>query len=235
MLIPLPLPEAFDYAEPEGMELRLGEVVAVPLGPRLVRGAVTGLRDGAGGNRMLKEVAGRMEAPPLPAQSLAFIDWAARYAVDQPGQPLAIALRGSGAPKAKAERVLALTGAAPTRMTPARQKVLETAAGHALAPAPLARAAGVSAGVVHAMIADGVLIEQRREAPVAFAEPDLDLAGPALNPSQAAALAELEAHGRARAAFGRRADRWRHRGRQDRGLPGSRRRGAAPRSRRARC
>ena len=102
VLIPLPLPEAFDYAEPEGMELMLGEVVAVPLGPRLVRGAADGaLRDGAGGNRALKPVAGRMEAPPLPAQSLAFIDWAARYAVDQPGQPLAIALRGSGAPKAK--------------------------------------------------------------------------------------------------------------------------------------
>ena len=82
VLIPLPLPEAFDYAEPEGMDLALGEIVAVPLGPRLVRGAVTALRDGAGGNRALKPVAGRMDAPPLPAQSLAFIDWAARYAVD---------------------------------------------------------------------------------------------------------------------------------------------------------
>jgi primosomal protein N' (replication factor Y) len=193
VLIPLPLPEAFDYAEPEGMELALGDVVAVPLGPRLVRGAVTALRDGAGGNRALKQVAGRMEAPPLPAGSLAFIDWAARYAVDQPGQPLAIALRGSGAPTAKAERVLVATGKAPTRMTPARAKVLAAVTDYALALAPLARAAGVSAGVVHAMIADGVLVEERREKPIAFPEPDPDQAAAKLNPSQAAALAELEA------------------------------------------
>ena len=191
VLIPLPLPEAFDYAEPEGMELMLGEVVAVPLGPRLVRGAVTALRDGAGGNRALKEVAGRLEAPPLPAQSLAFIEWAARYAVDQPGQPLAIALRGSGSPKAKAERVLVATGKPPSRMTPARAKVMDALA-ESLAPAPLARAAGVSAGVVHALIADGVLVEEVREQPVAFAEPDPEQAAPTLNPSQSAVLAELE-------------------------------------------
>jgi primosomal protein N' (replication factor Y) len=192
VLIPLPLPEAFDYAEPEGMALAIGDVVAAPLGPRLVRGVVTGLRDAAGVNRALKPVAGRIETPPLPAQSLAFIDWAARYAVDQPGQPLAIALRGSTAQKAKAERVLVLTGKSPTRPTPARQKVIAHAAEAALAPAALARAAGVSAGVVSALVADGVLVEERREPEVDFPAPDPDHAQPQLNPSQAAALAELE-------------------------------------------
>jgi len=193
VLIPLPLPEAFDYAEPDEMALELGEVVAVPLGPRLVRGVVTGLRDATGGNRALKPVAGRMEAPPLPPQSLAFIEWAARYAVDQPGQPLAIVLRGSTAPRAKAERVLVATGNAPTRMTPARAKVLEAVIANALAPAALARAAGVSAGVVSALIADGVFVEEIRQQPIDFPPPDPDRAGPTLNPSQAAALAELAA------------------------------------------
>jgi primosomal protein N' (replication factor Y) (superfamily II helicase) len=193
VLIPLPLPEAFDYAEPEGMDLALGEVVAVPLGPRLVRGAVTALRDATGGNRALKAVAGRMESPPLPPQSLAFIDWAARYAVDQPGQPLAIVLRGSTAPKAKAERVLVATGKAPARMTPARAKVLDTVKELALATAALARAAGVSAGVVSALVADGVLIEEIRQPPVDFPPPDPGHAGPTLDPSQAAAFAELDA------------------------------------------
>ncbi|HZZ90340.1 MAG TPA: primosomal protein N', partial [Caulobacteraceae bacterium] len=192
VLIPLPLPEAFDYAEPEGMALALGEIVAVPLGPRLVRGAVTALRDGAGGNRSLKPVAGRMETAPLPPQSLAFIDWAARYAVDQPGQPLAIALRGSSAPKARAERVVVATCKTPARLTPAREKVLEAVRGSALSPAALARAAGVSAGVVRALIGDGVLAEELREPAVAYPEPDPDHAAPELNPSQAAALGELE-------------------------------------------
>ena len=82
----LPLPEAFDYAEPEAMGLAVGDIVAAPLGPRLVRGVVTGLRDATGVNRALKAVAGRIETPPLPPESLAFVEWAARYAVDQPGQ-----------------------------------------------------------------------------------------------------------------------------------------------------
>jgi primosomal protein N' (replication factor Y) len=191
VLIPLPLPEAFDYAEPEGMALVLGEVVAAPLGPRLVRGVVTGLRDGAGGNRALKAVAGRIGSPPLPPQSLAFIDWAARYAVDAPGQPLAIALRGAGGAKARPTRVLVPTGQTPARLTPARVKVTAVAAAQALAPAALARAAGVSSGVVSALIADGVLVEELREAPIDFPDPDPDREGAALNPSQAAALTAL--------------------------------------------
>ncbi|HWF78253.1 MAG TPA: primosomal protein N' [Caulobacteraceae bacterium] len=192
VLIPLPLPEAFDYAEPEAMALQVGDVVAAPLGPRLVRGVVIGLRDGAGVNRALKPVAGRIETPPLPPQSLAFIEWAARYAVDQPGQPLAIALRGSTAPKERPERITRLAGKLPKRMTPAREKVLAAAAAAELSPVALARAAGVSSGVVHALIADGVLAEALREAPVDFAPPDPDHAQPTLNASQAAALAELE-------------------------------------------
>ncbi|HVN00772.1 MAG TPA: primosomal protein N', partial [Caulobacteraceae bacterium] len=193
VLIPLPLPEAFDYAEPEGLELAPGEVVAVPLGPRLVRGVVTALRDGAGGNRALKPVAGLMEAPPLPPESLAFVDWAAKYAVDQPGQPLAIALRGSSAPKAKADRIIVATGKAPTRMTSSRLRVIETAQTTPLTRAALARAADVGSGVVSALLADGVLAEQVREAPIDYPAPDPERPGPTLNASQAAALRGIEA------------------------------------------
>ena len=188
----MPLPEAFDYAEPEGMELSVGDIVAAPLGPRLVRGVVTALRDAAGGNRPLKPVAERLAEPPLPPTALAFVEWAARYAVDQPGQPLAIALRGSRAPKARPEKVLVLTGKPPPRPTPAREKVLAAAAVSALPPAALARAAGVSSGVVHALIADGVLAEEIRAEPVDFPPPDPDRASAKLNPSQGAALSELE-------------------------------------------
>ena len=106
VLLPLPLPEAFDYAEPEGMALRVGEHVAVPLGPREVAGVVVGLRDAAGGNRPLKPVLGRLDLPALPPGALSFIDWAARYAVDVPGLPLHMALRGARAPQARPTRRL---------------------------------------------------------------------------------------------------------------------------------
>ena len=194
VLLPLPLPEAFDYAEPEGMELQVGELVAVPLGSRQVSGAVIGLKDAHGHNRPLKSVLGRHAEPILPASALEFIDWAARYAVDSPGQPLAIALRGARAPKPRPQKVLRATGSQPARMTPARGKALAAAAeAGPLAPSALAAAAGVSAAVINGLIEEGALQIELREARAEFPPPDPSRPGPELNPSQAAAAAELKA------------------------------------------
>ncbi|HEX4095318.1 MAG TPA: primosomal protein N' [Caulobacteraceae bacterium] len=193
VLLPLPLPEAFDYAEPEGMELKVGELVAVPLGPRQVSGAVVAIKDAHGHNRPLREVLARHSEPPLPARALEFIDWAARYAADSPGQPLAIALRGARAPKPKPEKVLRATGHAPARMTPAREKVLAAAASGPLPPAALAAAAGVSSGVVKALVDEGALEIELRVPVPAFEPPDPERPGPELNASQAAAAEGLKA------------------------------------------
>ena len=193
VLLPMPLPEAFDYAEPDDMGLEVGDQVTVPLGPRLLRGVVTALRQALGGNRPLKPVAERLEEPRLPPGALEFIQWAARYAVDAPGQPLAIALRGARAPKAKPVRVVDLTGISPARPTPARSRVLDAAAGPPLSPADLARAAGVSSGVVKALIDEGVLTVRLVEAEARFEDPDPSRPGAKLNPSQAAAAAALRA------------------------------------------
>ena len=197
VLLPMPLPEAFDYAEPDGMGLSVGEQVVVPLGPRLMVGVVTALREGAGGNRPLKPVLERRGEAALPLNTLKFIDWAARYAVDAPGWPLAIALRGARAPKARPERLIEATALSPRKMTPARARVLE-AASEAMAPAALAAKAGVSSGVVKGLVDEGVL-SIRLEAPeMGFPPPDLSRPAAALNPSQAAAagvLAEMIGQG----------------------------------------
>ncbi len=191
VLLPLPLPEAFDYAEPEGMALEPGDLVVVPLGPRTVAGAVVALRPAAGHNRRLKDVAGLYDEPRLPAGTLAFLDWAARYAVDSPGQPLAITLRGARAPKPRPEKVLAATGVKPARMTPAREKVLAAAGDGVMSAAALAAAAEVSAGVVKALVDEGCLEVRLVEPEAAFDPPDLDRPGPKLNDSQAAAARAL--------------------------------------------
>jgi len=191
VLLPMPLPEAFDYAEPEGMDLQVGDQVAAPLGPRLLRGVVVALREGAGGNRPLKPLDSKLDSPPLPPGAIEFVQWAARYSVDAPGQPLAIAIRGARAPKAKPRKLLEATGALPARSTPARAKVLEAAAVGPMAPADLARAAGVSAGVVKGLVDDGALVLRLVEEEAAFPEPDLARPGHALNPSQAAAAQAL--------------------------------------------
>ena len=191
VLLPAPLPEAFDYAEPEGMALSVGDQVAAPLGPRLLRGVVVGLREGAGGNRPLKPVERRLDEPALPRNTLEFVQWAARYAVDAPGQALAIALRGARAPRPRPQRLVRPTGAAPARPTPARARVLEAAAAQALTPAELARAAGVSAGVVRALVDEGVLEVVDVVSEARFEAPDPARPRAALNPSQAAAAALL--------------------------------------------
>ncbi|MGE5566972.1 MAG: primosomal protein N' [Parcubacteria group bacterium] len=193
VLLPMPLPEAFDYAEPEGMDLAVGDHVAVPLGPRVMRGVVERVREGTGGNRPLKPVLERLGDPALPEKTLAFVNWAARYAVDAPGQPLAIALRGLRAPKARPEKVVVATGKAPARMTPARAKVLEVAARAELPPATLAGEAQVSAGVVKGLIDEGVLQVRFIEPQLGFPEPDLTLKGRPLNASQKAAAEALKA------------------------------------------
>ena len=190
ILLPLPLPEAFDYAEPEGMGLGLGDQVVVPLGPQRLIGVVVALTDAAGHNRPLKPVLERREEPPLPPGALAFVQWAGRYSVDAPGLPLAMALRGARAPKPRPERLIAATGTAPQRLTPARARVLVAAT----VPMPagvLAAAAEVSAGVVKALIDEGVLEARLVMPPLAFDPPDPSRPGPALNSSQAAAAKAL--------------------------------------------
>jgi primosomal protein N' (replication factor Y) len=191
VLLPLPLPEAFDYAEPEGMGLGVGDLVVAPLGPQRLLGVVVDLADATGYNRPLKPVIERRPEPPLPPGLIAFVQWAGRYGVDAPGQPLAMALRGARAQRPRPERLLAATGIAPRRMTPARAQVLEAAA----TPSPagvLAELAQVSGGVVRALLDEGVLEVRYATPTIAFDIPDAARPGPSLNPSQAAAADGLK-------------------------------------------
>lgn len=203
ILLPLPLPEAFDYAEPEDMGLNVGDLVVAPLGPQRLIGVVTALRDGAGHNRPLKPVLERRAEPPLPPGTVSFIQWAARYSVDTPGAPLAMALRGARAQKARPERLIFPTGDPPARPTAARAKVLAALTAPMSASA-LAEAAGVSASVVKGLVDEGVLEARLIQAPIAFDEPNPRHAVAALNPSQAAAakaLADLGGRGGFQAAL----------------------------------
>ena len=192
VLLPLPLPEAFDYTADEAMGLAVGDQVAAPLGPRTVRGVVTELRDGHGVNRPLKPLAGRLTEPPLPPNTLRFVEWAAGYACEPPGEALALALRGLRAPPPTPERRVQLTGKPPARATPARERVLQAAIGPMRLSA-LAVQAQVSTGVVKGLLDEGVLEIVEVAAPIAFPSPDPARPAATLNPSQAAAAAVLGA------------------------------------------
>ena len=158
VLIPLPVHEAFDYEVPEAMTLTRGDQVAVPLGPRLMRGVVTEVRETTGSNRRLKVVETRLDDPPLPAGTLDFVEWAARWTLSPPGEMAATALKGLRAPRPRPERRVRRVGdRRPARPTAGRTAVLE-ALGEAAMPGPdLARLARVSSAVVKGLIDEGVL------------------------------------------------------------------------------
>ncbi len=199
VLIPLPVPEAFDYEVPEGLDVERGDQVAVPLGPRLIRGIVAEVRETTGSNRRLKAVDSLLGDPRLPPGTVDFVEWAARWTLSPPGEMAATALKGLRAPKPRPERRVRRVGdRMPARPTPARTAVLEALGDRAVAGAELARAAGVSSGVIKGLIDEGVLATVEIAADAAFAPPDPDHAPATLNADQAAAadaMAEATAQG----------------------------------------
>ena len=200
VLIPLPVPEAFDYEVAGELDVARGDQVAVPLGPRLVRGIVAEVRETTGSNRRLKAVAERLDEPALPEGTVDFVEWAARWTLSPPGEMAAAALKGLRAPRPRPERrVRRAADRVPARPTPARTAVLEALGPRSMTAADLARAAGVSSGVVKGLVDEGVLVTVEIAAVAAFDRPDPDHAPARLNPDQAAAA---EAIGEAAAKGG---------------------------------
>ena len=188
VLIPLPVPEAFDYEVREGLTLAPGDHVAVPLGPRLVRGIVSEVRETTGSNRRLKAVDHRLDDPPLPPGTLAFVEWAARWTLSPPGEMAAMAIKGLRSPPPRPERRVRRVGdRVPARATPARDAVLAALGERAMTGADLARTAGVSAGVVKGLTDEGVLEVIEIAAEAGFDMPDPDHAPATLNADQGAA------------------------------------------------
>jgi len=188
----MPLPEAFDYLVPEGLELALGDHVLAPLGKRMAHGVVWSLKDGPG-ERALKTLEGPAGGAPIPEGARRFVDWVAKYLVQPPGIILRSVLRSSEALKpSPTETVYTRGSGEPARMTEAREKVLDAAEalGEASA-ADLAREAGVSSGVVKGLAKAGALTGVTRLVDPPFDEPDPDREGLPLTVMQAEAAGKL--------------------------------------------
>ncbi|TNC14976.1 primosomal protein N' [Methylobacterium terricola] len=170
VLIPLALDQAYSYAVPPELTLAEGDVVQVPLGPRETVGVVWSLRDGAGSN--LRRVSGRIGVEALSPALRRLVEWIARYTLAPKGSALAMALRLPEESRTETAKVgVRATGMPPSRMTPARGKVVAVAADGAVrGKRALSLEAGVSASVVDGLIDDGVL-ETVALAPDRVAEP----------------------------------------------------------------
>jgi len=200
ILFVLPLPEPFDYAVPEGMDVSVGSYVTAPLGQTERLGVVWDLLgDEAVAGRSLKPVLSVYPVPPMRQAMRDFISWAAKYTVSHPGHVLGMTLRARGGLlPSPTETVFHLTGAEPKNLTDTRRRVLDAAeeVGPANA-ATLAAAAGVSSGVVKGLVSAGALRAEEMAADAPFAVPQPDLPGADLTGEQAEAADALKAAMRA--------------------------------------
>jgi primosomal protein N' (replication factor Y) len=211
VLLPLPFDHPFDYTRPDGLLLQAGDLVSVPLGGRMVVGAVWDDAPGDAPSARLRAVAAKLEAPALPDTLRRFVDWVAQYTMAPRGAVLALALKANllgpiaqaqgwqrgAALEAWALEVGALeVGAQGAQerpaMTAARARVLDILGDGAVwETGRLAKAARVSASVVRAMAQAGLLVPGLRTAQAP--QPDPDYPGPVLSAAQDAQAARLRA------------------------------------------
>jgi primosomal protein N' (replication factor Y) len=156
---PVGVDTAYTYLIPPDLALAPGDSVNVPLGAREAYGVVWEVREAPAGTGNLKTVIARYDRPPLSEKLRAFIDWLARYTLAPRGLALRLATRAAEDAGPETARILyRLAGPAPERMTPARARVIAAAEGGlAFAKKALAEAAGVSMGVIDALVDEGTL------------------------------------------------------------------------------
>jgi primosomal protein N' (replication factor Y) len=159
VLLPLALDGAYTYTVPDGMVLAEGDYVRVPLGPRQMTGVVWQVGGKTPDATKLRAVVERYDCPAMPALHMKFIDWVARYYLENPGQVLRMCLRVPEALAGERQQIAWIaSGNVPDKMTSQRQRVLEVASdGLARRASDLAVEAGVSAGVVKGLQEQGAL------------------------------------------------------------------------------
>ena len=147
VMVPLPTDGPYSYLVGEGMRVEAGSIVKVPLGPRTVIGVVW---DDEGSEtvdpKKLRSIVEVYDVPSISHDIRRFVDWVARYTLSSPGLVARMVVR---IPKALSEDKpvmgVRIKGEKPSRMTPAREKVLALAEdGMAWSKSNLATAAGVS-------------------------------------------------------------------------------------------
>ena len=172
VLLPVALDQTYDYLAPEGVEIEAGAFVLVPFGNQTRIGIVwdkADVSDKPLNPNKLKTLVARVDVPPLPALSMRFVEWIAKYTLNSRGMVARMMMSAQTAfdPVKPRFGVRLADGPGsvaqfidPPRMTPARTKAVEVARdGLIRAKSALATEAGVSTGVVDGLISAGILVE----------------------------------------------------------------------------
>jgi primosomal protein N' (replication factor Y) (superfamily II helicase) len=197
VLVPVALNQTYSYRVPRGMELAAGDVVGVPLGPREVLAVVWGENanpDPRLHNR-LKDVAEKLDVPPLKGELRSLVDWVANYTLSSRGMVLRMCLRmGEGLGPERVRLGVRLVGAAPQRITPARRRVIAVLADGLLhGKSETAHEAGVSTGVIDGLVDEGTLTTEPMPNAPPPAPPDPSFVQPEFSRQQRTAVDTMRA------------------------------------------
>ncbi len=194
VLPPVAVDAPYSYFAPPGIALAPGDSVKIPLGSREAYGVVWGLHAASGSAPSnLKTILARYDRPSLSDKLRGFIDWLSRYTLAPRGMALRLATRAAEDAGPETTRTLyRLAGPPPERMTPARARVIAAAEGGlAFAKKALSEAAGVSSGVIDALVDEGTLATVAAPPEPVAAALDALFDAPRLEPEQQTAANEL--------------------------------------------
>jgi primosomal protein N' (replication factor Y) (superfamily II helicase) len=197
VLVPVALNQTYSYRVPRGMELKAGDVVGVPLGPREVLAVVWGQNaspDPRLHNR-LKDVAEKLDVPPLKPELRSLVDWVANYTLSSRGMVLRMCLRmGEQLGPERLRMGVRLVGPPPPRLTPARRRVIAALSDGLLhGKTEAAQEAGVSTGVIDGLVDEGTLSAEPLPAAPPPPPPDPAYAQPDFSRQQHSAVDTIRA------------------------------------------
>ena len=190
ILFPVNVPEAFDYAVPAGLSVKVGDFVIAPIGKQMKIGVVWGTAQPS--DRTLKDIIDIKHTRPLPAKMIDFVNWTADYNVVSKGLVLRMVIRSYKALEPSAEVTLYspkhdFNG----KITPSRQKIIDEGGPFPARASEIAKRASVSAGVVNGFEGAGGMIAEKGLVDPPFDVPDPDFGGHSLTQGQADAAKEL--------------------------------------------
>jgi primosomal protein N' (replication factor Y) len=192
IVLPLALDAPYSYRVPEGMAVKPGQIVHVPLGARETHGLIWAVNEAASGEN-LKVIRAVSNLPPLSETLRQFIQRVSAYTLAPLGLVAKMAMRDPNAEAHEAPKFgLRLTGQAPRRLTPTRARLIEVAQGGLThRKRDLAEAAACSTGVIDALLDEGVFEVVPLPSLARAERLDVVPRGPVLNPEQIEAAAYL--------------------------------------------
>lgn len=195
----MPFNEGFDYAVPNGIILKLGDFVEVPLGGQNKIGIVWGFDTPKTNIEKIKPIKSKLNISPLSAELMNFIEWVAKYLVVYRGNILSQVLRPYEALlNGPYINKITLGDKFDEKLTPQRKTIIEFLKGKnaSYTRKELSDETKVSMATIGAMIKNSMLIETKVEVDLPFESPNLLGNTAQLNSQQEAAKnAIIEAKG----------------------------------------